>query len=63
MWEAKEEARYLPKAIDIVRVMWPDYSAQLIAMEITKRCQCKCDVKLVYALKARLDTARRNRPQ
>lgn len=58
--EEREEARYLPRALEILRVMWPTSSAQTIANEITARTRWRCTVKAVYALKARLDTADRN---
>jgi hypothetical protein len=54
--EEREEARYLPRALEIVRVMWPTSSTWTIADEITARTHWRCSVKAVYALKARLDT-------
>jgi hypothetical protein len=54
--EIRIEKQYLPQALEIVRVMWPDHSAQDICLEIYMRTGYRqASVKLVYALKARLD--------
>jgi hypothetical protein len=59
--EAHVEAWYLEPALAIVREMWADNSAADIAKEIYCRIgYYGANVKLVYALKARLDTAARS---
>lgn len=54
--ELDVEARYLPKALELVRRLWPTHSCEEIATAL--QCQCKftrADRRLVYGLKARLD--------
>lgn len=60
--EKRIEALYLPQALDIVRRMWGITSVDDIALEIYHKTQLnRFSVRLVYALKARLDTIERNR--
>lgn len=61
--EARAEARYLPEALELVARLWSTHSARDIARAIQVQCRFKATVRLVYALKARLDTTARNRPQ
>lgn len=54
--EAKIEARYLEEGLAIVKRWWGTYSAEEIAFEIYLRTKFRgASVKLVYALKRRLD--------
>jgi hypothetical protein len=58
--EARVETWYLEPALAIVKEMWAAHSAADIAKEIYCRTgYYGANVKLVYALKARLDTTAR----
>lgn len=59
--EERAESWYLKPALATVRQMWADHSAADLAREIYCRTgYYGASVKLVYALKARLDTAQRS---
>lgn len=60
VWEQRLEARYLAEGLRLVERMWEHYPARDIAVAISNRTKYRCDTKLVYSLKQRLDTARRN---
>jgi len=60
--EQRAEWLYLPEALKIVRELWGERAVPDIALEIYHRTGYRnATVRLVYALKARLDTLERNR--
>ena len=67
MGMAEEERRIQERtqpALEIVRACWPFMSVAQLMETIKARCPgVTVTPTLVYALKRRLDTARRNRPE
>lgn len=67
MGMAEEERRiqeHTRRALEIVRACWPFMSVAQLMETIKARCPgVTVTPTLVYALKRRLDTARRNRPE
>jgi hypothetical protein len=62
--EAQLEARYLEVALPMVAELWPTHSVDDIAMAVACRTGFKgVTPKLIWGLKARLDTARRRGPE
>lgn len=58
--EAAIEGHYLAKASKIVAILWPNYSAGAIAKAVRDRTNCPgFNVRMVYAIKARLDRMKR----